>query len=368
MKEILEKLNNLSGRIEKTLQIVDLNKLKKRLTELEKKMQNPEFWQERSQATKISKQAADLKEQIDRWEQLEKAVFELASLAREDDNDLDVNLNKEIEVQTTLLEREFEQLELMVLMSGKHDQSAAILSIHAGAGGDDAQDWAEMLSRMYLRWAERHNLATEILDSTRGSTAGIKSITIKISGPRAYGRLQGEYGVHRLVRLSPFDADHARHTSFALVEVLPELDELEDFKIDENDLRIDTYRASGAGGQHVNTTDSAVRIIHKPTGLTVTCQNERSQASNRETALKILKAKLQHLLETQRVDEIKQIKGDYKQAAWGNQIRSYVLHPYKLVKDLRTNYEESDPEDVLNGKIDGFIESYLRWQADEARK
>jgi len=363
MKEILEKLNNLSSRIEKAIKIVNLDKLKSELEELQLRMQSTDFWQDTQSATKISKQAADLEERISQWQDLEKQVFELITLAREDQQDKQVNLLEEISDQAEELESRFEKLELSLLMSGRYDQAGAIISIHAGAGGDDAQDWAEMLSRMYLRWAESKGFVTEILDSTHGTTAGIKSITIKVSGPRVYGQLKGEYGVHRLVRLSPFDADHARHTSFALVEILPELEKVADLEVDESDLRIDTYRSSGAGGQHVNTTDSAVRIVHQPTGLTVTCQNERSQASNREAAMKILKAKLQHLLEVERVDEIKKLKGDYKQAAWGNQIRSYVLHPYKMVKDLRTNYEEADPEVVLNGKIDGFIESYLRWQA-----
>lgn len=362
MKEILEQINSLSKRVAEAVKIVGLEKLKNELKDLEKKMQASDFWTNHMQAAKISRQAAEAKKEIEIWENMNKEIFDLVSLV-DDSSVQKTDLAKEIQDQVAVLEKKFEKMELGLLMSGKHDQAGAVVSIHAGAGGDDAQDWAEMLSRMYLCWAENNGYKTEILDSARGSSAGIKSITMNISGVRVYGQLKSEYGVHRLVRLSPFDADHARHTSFALVEVLPELDEVGDFDLDETDLRIDTYRSQGAGGQHVNTTDSAVRIVHLPTKITVTCQNERSQAANKETAMKILQAKLQYLLEEERVDEIKKLKGDHKQAAWGNQIRSYVLHPYKMVKDLRTEYEESNPDKVLDGEIDRFIESFLRFQA-----
>lgn len=363
MKETIEKIIALQVRLAAAEKIVDLAKLEQELKKITALMQESDFWQDQARAVQISRQAAELDEQIKVWQGLQQEAADLLEISLADQKDQGVNLRPEIDQQVEQLEQKFARQELILLLSGKHDQGGAIVSIHAGAGGDDAQDWAEILSRMYLRWADRHNYQSEILAATRGSTAGLKSITIRLSGTRAYGQLKGEYGVHRLVRLSPFDADNARHTSFALVEVLPELADVDEVVIDPTDLKIDTFRSGGAGGQHVNTTDSAVRLTHLPTRISVSCQNERSQAANKETARKILQAKLQYLQAAQRVDEIKQLKGEHKQAAWGNQIRSYVLQPYKLVKDLRTEYEETDPDRVLAGEIDGFIESYLRWAA-----
>lgn len=361
MKETIDKLEQLQGKIKTALEVVNLPIKKNKLKELEALMQDQDFWQDQIKAKNISQQAALLKRQIDQWQDIAKNVNDLWEIAQADAKDLDVNLRKEIDQQTVVWEKKYYELERELLLSGKYDASNAILSIYAGAGGDDAQDWAEMLSRMYLRFCERQGWQTEIIDASRGGEVGIKSITILIKGDYAYGFLKSEKGVHRLVRLSPFDADHARHTSFALVEVLPEMNEVERVKIDEKDLRIDTFMSSGKGGQSVNTTYSAVRVVHLPTGISVSCQNERSQQQNKMTAMKILQAKLQQLKDEQHAANIKDLKGEHKEAAWGNQIRSYVLHPYKMVKDLRTDYEEADPEKVLDGDLISFIDSYLHY-------
>lgn len=362
MKETIEKLKQLEQKITTALRAVDLAGKAQKLCSLEVLMQAPEFWQDQQKAKTVSQEAAYLSQQIVQWQEITKMVHDTLELAKEDAEDLDVNLRKEIDLQTKNLEKKYYDLERELLLSGTYDSRSAILSIYAGAGGDDAQDWAEMLSRMYLRYAEKQSWQTTILDASRGTETGIKSMTIMITGAYVYGFLKSEKGVHRLVRLSPYDADKARHTSFALVEVLPDLDEVEEVQIDEKDLRIDTFMSSGKGGQSVNTTYSAVRIVHLPTGITVSCQNERSQLQNKATAMKILKAKLQILKDEQQAAEIKDLKGEHKEAAWGNQIRSYVLHPYKMVKDMRTEYEESDPESVLDGNLLGFVDSYLHWQ------
>ena len=363
MKETIDKIESLQKRVKQALAVIDIDAKKKKLTEFERLMQSPDFWQDQKRATNISQQAAWLREEIDNWTRLSKQVNDLLALAKLDQSDTNVNLRKEIDQETDKLARLYQRLEQELFLRDEYDHNPAILSIHAGAGGDDAHDWAEMLSRMYIRFFEKQGWSFSILDSSRGGTVGIKSITIAVKAKNAYGLLQSEHGVHRLVRLSPFDADHARHTSFALVEVIPELAEAE-VELDEKDLRIDTFLSSGHGGQSVNTTYSAVRVVHLPTGITVTCQNERSQLQNKETALRILKAKLLHLSKMQHQEELKNIKGEHKEAAWGNQIRSYVLHPYKMVKDLRTGHEEGDPEKVLDGEIMGFIESYLRWKVN----
>jgi len=273
-----------------------------------------------------------------------------------------VSVQKDIEKKVKELTDEFRQLEFFLLFSDTYDQRNAILAVHAGAGGTDAQDWAAMLLRMLLRFADRKSWHVRLLDKSVGQEAGIKSATIEVRGRWAYGHLRSEAGVHRLVRISPFDAEKMRHTSFALVEVLPELEDIEEVvKIADKDLRIDTFMSSGAGGQSVNTTYSAVRVVHIPTGITVSCQNERSQQQNRETALKILKSKLHKLELEKQQEEKRKLRGEYQSAEWGSQIRSYVLQPYQMVKDHRTKYEEKNPDAVLDGKLDGFIESYLRW-------
>lgn len=297
-----------------------------------------------------------LRDEVQGWQQLHQSVVDALELAQMDDE----SLRAELEAETTTLEREFERRELKAMLNGKHDRGDALLAIHAGAGGTDSQDWAEMLQRMYLRWAERNGYKTEILDYSPGEEAGTKSITIAISGPYAYGYLRSEKGVHRLVRLSPFDAAHRRHTSFALVEILPQVENDIEIEINPNDLRIDVYKSAGAGGQNVQKNATAVRITHLPTGLVVTCQNERSQTQNRENAMRVLKARLLEIKERERAEELSELRGEYTKAEWGSQIRSYVLHPYQMVKDHRTNYEVGNAQAVLDGDLDGFIEAYLR--------
>jgi peptide chain release factor 2 len=297
---------------------------------------------------------------VDSWLGLEKKAADLLDMISLAIEEGDSSLNAEIQSELRKLYSRFEELESQQLFTGDYDSRNAMLALHAGAGGTESQDWANMLLRMYLRWAERHDYEAEILDVSSGEEAGIKSAIVEIRGEYVYGYLRSEHGVHRLVRLSPFDADHARHTSFALVEVLPEAEETVDIKINPEDLRIDTFRSSGPGGQHMQKTSSAVRITHIPTGLVATCQGERSQHQNKEAALKVLYSRLLEL-DRQKKDEARaKIKGDRVEAAWGNQIRSYVLHPYKMVKDHRTSYEVHDAEAVLDGELDGFIASYLR--------
>jgi peptide chain release factor 2 len=323
------------------------------------------FWNDASSAAKVSREAEFLKQEIENFENIEKITDELneiTALFKSSDN----QELQEIEKQLERLEKDFEALEFKSLMSGKYDKNDVILAIRSGAGGVDAQDWSEMLLRMYLRWAEKNKFKSKIIDESRGAEAGIKSATIEISGAYAYGYLQGETGVHRLVRLSPFNADSLRQTSFALVEILPVIDEIAEVIIKPDDISIDTYRSSGAGGQHVNTTDSAVRITHIPTGTVVICQSERSQLQNKEQAMRVLKARVHKLYLEKQQEEKQKLRGEYKSAEWGNQIRSYVLHPYKMVKDHRTKMETVNPEKVLDGELDEFIESYLRWQASSS--
>lgn len=302
------------------------------------------------------KQTAALRGQVDDWNRLVQRIKDALELAGLEDETLEPDLQKE----TELLSEEIDRRELETMLSGKFDKGDALLAIHAGAGGTDSQDWTEMLERMYLRWAELRSYQTEILDVTPGEEAGIKSVTIAVNGLYAFGYLRPEKGVHRLVRLSPFDAAHRRHTSFALVEVLPQVEDDEDLQINPNDLRIDTYRSAGAGGQNVQKNDTAVRITHIPTGLVVTCQNERSQIQNRENAMRVLHAKLLEIRQAEQEQQLAELRGEYTKAEWGSQIRSYVLHPYQMVKDHRTNFEIGNTQAVLNGEIDGFIEAYLR--------
>jgi peptide chain release factor 2 len=294
------------------------------------------------------------------WRELERAVADLYDMTALAIKENDYSLEQEIEQELKKLSSQFERLESQQILSGDYDDRNAMLALHAGAGGTESQDWADMLLRMYLRWSAQHNYQADVLDVSPGEEAGIKSAIVGVKGDHAYGYLKGEHGVHRLVRLSPFDADHARHTSFALVEVLPEAKKGLDIKISPEDLRIDTFRSSGPGGQHMQKTSSAVRVTHLPTGLVAVCESQRSQHQNKESALRILYARL---LELERVKEEKEkakLKGERVDAGWGNQIRSYVLHPYKMVKDHRTGYETGNAEIVLDGDLDGFITAYLR--------
>ncbi|KKT71680.1 MAG: Peptide chain release factor 2 [Candidatus Uhrbacteria bacterium GW2011_GWE2_45_35] len=320
------------------------------------------FWSNQEKAKAVSKKAADLRGELETWENLKKDLLELKELADLNEE----NLREEIEAKFVELEKLFSGLEFNTLFAGPHDQSNAIVSIHAGVGGTEAMDWAEMLFRMLTRFAEKKNFNVDILWESRGEEAGYKSITFRVAGRYAFGYLQSEAGVHRLVRISPFDAEKMRHTSFALVEVIPELEEISETEIDPKDLRIDTFMSGGKGGQSVNTTYSAVRIVHIPTNTTVQCQNERSQQQNKETALKILASKLRHLQEQELAAEKKKLRGEYKSAEWGNQIRSYVLQPYQMVKDHRTDFETPDTQGVLDGDIESFAEAYLRKQIGES--
>ena len=299
---------------------------------------------------------SNLDDQIREWSTLQTQVEGLSALWELDDGSLTEEINRHV----VELEELVAKKEISLLLSGRYDHGNALLAIHAGAGGTDSQDWAGMLERMYLRWAENSGYKTEVLDRTLGEEAGIKSVTISVSGKLAYGYLKAEKGVHRLVRLSPFDAAHRRHTSFALVEVLPEIEGNDDIVIRPEDIEIEVYKSSGAGGQNVQKNMTAVRIIHLATGLVVTCQNERSQTQNRESALKVLRSRLFELQQQAHADEISDLKGEFKKVEWGSQIRSYVLHPYQMVKDHRTDYETGNTQSVLDGNLDEFIEAYLR--------
>jgi peptide chain release factor 2 len=322
------------------------------------------FWDEPEKAQKIVQQVAALREKLNSFEGLVKDLEELIILCELGEEVDDQAVASEVEEGLAALRQRIEEMELAVLLNGPYDRGNAILSLHAGAGGTEAQDWAEMLLRMYSRWAERHQYKVEILDLLPGDEAGTKSATIEISGPNAYGYLKSERGVHRLVRISPFDTAGRRHTSFASVDVLPQLEDDVEVQINPDDLKIDTYRSSGAGGQHVNKTDSAVRITHLPTGIVVNCQNERSQLSNKLAAMKMLKAKLTDLELRKKEAEAAALRGEHQEIAWGSQIRSYVFHPYSLVKDHRTGEEEGNVNAVMDGEIDAFIAAYLR---DNAR-
>mgnify|MGYP002829700612 CR=1 FL=1 len=340
----------------------DVAKTKTEIKSLEYEMENPDFWKNQKHAKQVSQRAANLREEVDRWDKIEEEVEDSLFLAEESDAAEDKSIEEDLKKSYEKLNKRFNKFEFFLLFSGKYDKKEAIMAIHSGTGGTEAQDWAEMLMRMYLRYAEKMGFKAKILNESRGQETGIKSATIHFSGNYPYGYLKSEHGVHRLVRISPFDAEQMRHTSFALVEVIPDMGEMEEAKIDSKDLRIDTFLASGHGGQGVQTTYSAIRITHLPTKIVVTCQNERSQLQNKETAMKILKSRL-HVLEEKKHEEEKQkLRGEYTSAEWGNQIRSYVLHPYKMVKDHRTKYESSDPEKVLDGDLVEFVEEYLKWR------
>lgn len=325
-------------------------------------MESPDFWKDADRARRISGEQASLVKQVSDWKALADAVEGVRAMTEEAIASGDDSLAADLEKETDRLEKEFASMEFQVLFSGKYDRNGCIVAFHAGTGGTEAMDWTEMLVRMILRFAERRGLKARIVDETRGGEAGVKSAVISIEGAHAYGWLKSEAGVHRLVRISPFDAEKMRHTSFSLIEVLPDLGDLEEEPIDPKDLRVDTFLSSGHGGQSVQTTYSAVRVTHIPTGIVVSCQNERSQTQNKETAMRILRAKLHAIAEAKLQEEKSKIRGAYTSAEWGNQIRSYVLQPYRMVKDHRTGHETSDTQAVLDGELEGFVEDYLRWE------
>jgi len=323
-------------------------------------MQETDFWEDTKEAQKITQKAKGIKDRIDRFNLVISKIEDLEMLIELSIDEEDDSSIAEIKTELEDLARDTDRFRIEILLSGKYDINNAILTLHTGAGGSDAQDWTEMLYRMYSRWCEKKGYKVEVLDYQPSDEAGIKAVTLKITGEYAYGYLMAEKGVHRLVRISPFNANGKRQTSFASCEVLPELTEEQDIDIRPDDLRIDTYRSGGAGGQHVNKTDSAIRITHIPTGIVVQCQNERSQHSNKQTAMKMLMAKLLDLKERAKKDRIEDLTGDLKENGWGSQIRSYVFHPYNLVKDHRTNTETGNVDSVMDGNIDIFIEEYLR--------
>ena len=356
LQNLTEKTEELLTKAQKTSELLKLEEKRNELKGYDFEMSEEGFWDNQEKAREVSQRASDLREETETWEKILSSLKDLLELAKSGDNELEDQIGTELEIK----QKEFEKLEFFILFSGRYDKNNVIMSIHAGAGGDDAQDWAEILLRMYLRFCEKKGWMVEVIDESKGQEAGIKSITIYIKGRNVYGHLKSENGVHRLVRISPFDAEAMRHTSFALVDILPELNEDSEVEIKEDEIRIDVFKASGHGGQGVNTTDSAVRIVHLPTDITVVCRNERSQLQNKETAMKILRSKLLERQEEERSKKESDLRGEVQKAEWGSQIRSYVLHPYKMVKDHRTNYETQDTEAVLDGEIGQFIEEYLK--------
>jgi len=353
-------INNLKDRIDKIYNSLNLKFQEEELKQLEEKTLEEGFWNNSNESNSILKQIKDIKSKIKLYTDLNAQISDLIDLNELISMEYDEDLEKQLSALTRTTEKNINKFEIQTLLSGKFDKNNAIITLHPGAGGTESQDWAEMLYRMYSRWANKNGYTIKELDYLEGDEAGIKSVTALIEGENAYGYLKCEHGVHRLVRISPFDAGGRRHTSFASLEVLPEI--TDDIEIDINpaDLRIDTYRASGAGGQHVNKTESAVRITHIPTGVVTSCQTERSQIQNRETAMRMLKSKLLDLKEKENKEKIEDLKGVQRDIAWGSQIRSYVFCPYTMVKDHRTNYEVGNIEAVMNGEIDDFIEEYLK--------
>ncbi|MEO8082263.1 MAG: peptide chain release factor 2 [Ardenticatenales bacterium] len=368
MDDIIARLSELEDRLRRVLNRLDLAERTTEADRLEAETLSPTFWSDADTARRTMRRLNELRGEVERWTSVGVRMAdarELAELAQLEAADDQIAMAAELDGEVTGIETTLDDMERSLLFSGEYDAYDAILSIHAGAGGTDSQDWADMLLRMYMRWADRHGFQTEILDRSDGEEAGIKSATLSIQGRNVYGLLRSERGTHRLVRISPFDSAARRQTGFALIEVSPLIEDDVAIDVRDEDLRVDVYRASGAGGQHVNKTSSAVRMTHLPTGVVVTCQNERSQAQNRDTAMKILRARLLELELEKREAEQARIKGDHVSAEWGNQIRSYVLHPYQMVKDHRTELETGRTQAVLDGDIDLFIDAWMRHQIGE---
>jgi peptide chain release factor 2 len=356
MEELKRNIIALNGAVLSDAKSLKINLLKKKLEALKEQQSKPDFWLDNTKATTVNKQISSLSARIKPWDNIIDEVGFLVELSAE----IDASLMADLEQRYSEATSKYHLLKKDLLFKGPYDNHSAVINLFAGAGGTDAQDWTEMLMRMYLRYIDKSpDLRAEVIEESSGEEAGLKSATIIVEGPVAYGKLKGENGVHRLVRLSPFNSDNLRQTSFAKVEVLPKIDAPKELELDEKDLKIDVYRAGGHGGQSVNTTDSAVRITHIPTGITVAIQNERSQLQNKETALTILRSKLASLQMEQHVNSINELKGPNEQASWGNQIRNYVLHPYNLVKDSRSKYETANVQDVLDGNLEPLIDAYL---------
>lgn len=353
MLQLRSELQTLGG-------LFDLDEKQERIAELEEKMTDPDFWNDQDSAQGVINESNGLKEQVDTFLSMESTYEDLEVSYELVKEESDKELEAELANGVRELSQTIDQFELQLLLSEPYDKNNAILELHPGAGGTESQDWASMLLRMYTRWADQKGFKVETMNYLPGDEAGVKSVTLLIKGHNAYGYLKAEKGVHRLVRISPFDSSGRRHTSFVSCEVMPELDENVEIEVATEDLKVDTYRASGAGGQHINTTDSAVRITHLPTNTVVTCQNERSQIKNREQAMKMMKAKLYQLKIEEQQQELAEIRGEQKDIGWGSQIRSYVFHPYSMVKDHRTNHEIGNTSSVMDGDLDPFIDAYLR--------
>ena len=359
-EELRQQLENLKPDLTDLSEALGLSAMKEEIAGLEQKAAAPDFWNDMAQSQKILQKTSMLKNKVSSYEKLKARFEDAQALVDMADEEEDLSILPEAKGEVAAIESALEDMRLSTLLTGEYDQNNAILTFHAGAGGTEAQDWAEMLYRMYCRWGERHNYKVKTLDYLDGEEAGLKSASILIEGINAYGYLKSEAGVHRLVRVSPFDSSGRRHTSFASLEVIPEIDDNMTIDINPEDIKMDVFRSSGAGGQHVNKTSSAVRLTHLPTGIIVACQNERSQHQNREVAMKMLMSKLVEIKEREHLEKIEDIKGVQKEISWGSQIRSYVFMPYTLVKDHRTGYEMGNIGAVMDGDLDGFINAYLK--------
>jgi peptide chain release factor 2 len=356
MRDLIERLQTAKEKLDSLLSFIHFEKILSKRDALENQVLDQSLWDDPTHAQKIMKSVSDIRNEVESWQVLESRIHDVLELAELEDESFRNDITTEIEQ----IERDLDRKELRTLLSGRYDKGNALLAIHAGAGGTESQDWAMMLQRMYLRWAEQNNVEATVLDFTPGEEAGIKTVTIAMEGSYAFGNLRSEKGTHRLVRISPFDANSRRHTSFAMVEILPEIEDNNEIEVLPDEIRIEVYKSSGAGGQNVQKNSTAVRITHLESGIVVSCQNERSQMQNKETAMKVLKSRLLDIKLREQEEELAKLRGEYKKAEWGSQIRSYVLHPYQLVKDHRTNHEDGNTQAVLDGKLNEFIEAYLR--------